>query len=57
MHAFSKMYGLRDKPLRKPIDCVALTIANNVTVDPEGYTDVAMAELIPDHGDRGSAFD
>jgi hypothetical protein len=49
--------GLRYKALRQPIDCIALTVADDVTVDPEGYTDIAMAELIPDRGDRGSALD
>jgi hypothetical protein len=47
--------GLRYRPLRQPVCCVALAVANDVTVDPEGYTDVAMAEPIPDYGDRGAS--
>jgi hypothetical protein len=48
---------LRYKPLRQPIDCIALTVADDVAVDPEGDAHVAMAELISDHGDRRSTFD
>ena len=54
--AYKPPRASRDKALRQPIDCVALTVANDVTVDPEGYTDVAVAELIPDHSDRGTAL-
>lgn len=47
---------LHYKALCQPIDCIALAVADDVAVDPEGYADVAMAELIPDHGDRGAAL-
>src|SRR5579864_9723331 len=49
--------GLCYKALRQSVDRVPLAVADDVAVDPEGYTDVAMAELIPHHGDRGSTFD
>jgi len=38
------------------VDRGAPAVADDVAVDPEGYTDIAMAELIPDHGDGGSAL-
>ena len=44
----------RDKPLREPIDCVALTVADDVTIDPERDPDVTMAELVPNYSDRGA---
>ena len=44
---------LRYKALRQSVYRVALTVADDVTVDPEGYTDVAMAELISNQSDRG----
>lgn len=47
----------RYQALSEPIDCIALTVADDVTVDLEGYTYIAMAELISDNGDRGSALD
>src|ERR1700688_2868995 len=51
------MCGLRYQAFRQPVDRVALTVADYVAVDPKGYTDIAMAELIPDYGDWGSALD
>jgi len=45
-----------DEPLRQPVYRIVLTIANDVTVDPEGLTDVAMGELITNHSDRGAAL-
>jgi len=38
------------------VDRGAPAVADDVAVDPEGYTDIAMAELIPDHGDRRSTL-
>ncbi len=56
LRASKALRASRYKALRQPIDCIALAVADHVTVDPEGYTDVAMAELISNYGDRGSAF-
>lgn len=44
--------GLSHEALCQSIDCSPLAIADDMPVDPEGYTDVTAAELIPDHGDR-----
>ena len=49
--------GLHYEMLREPINYIALTVADDVTVDPEGYTDIATAERISDNSDRGSALD
>ncbi len=48
---------LRYEALGQSVYGVALAVANDVTVDPEGYADVAMAELIPNYGDWGAVFD
>ena len=48
--------GLHYEMLREPINYIALTVADDVTVDPEGYTDVTMAELVPNYGNRGAAI-
>ena len=50
------MCGLRYQAFRQPVDRVALDIADNVSVDPEGDAHVTVTELIPDYGDRGSAL-
>ncbi len=49
--------GLRYKPLRQPVDRLALAVADDVTVDSEGNTEVAMPELILNYGNWGSALD
>jgi hypothetical protein len=49
--------GLRYKALRQPVDRVALAVADDMAVDPESDTDIAMSELITNNCDWSSAFD
>jgi hypothetical protein len=43
--------------IRQPVDRVALAVADDMAVDPEGDTDIAMSELITNNCDWSSAFD
>jgi len=53
----SLVSGLGDKPLRQSIDRVALTIADDMAIDPQRDTDITVSELISNHTDWRSAFD